>query len=305
MPAEVWLTADIGGTWLRAASWLGDLGDHPPVRQRRVAVATTAREPTAALLDALRAACPPGARVRAVGLAVAGFVDAARGLVLHAPNIPAWRDEPLAARVAEVFAAPVTVVNDANAAALAEARWGAGRGADPVLFVTVSTGIGGGIVAHGRLFAGARGLAGELGHLTLDPNGPRCSCGGRGHLEALASGWAIARDARQRVGRALDARGVAQAAATGQAWAQDLLRQAAAVLGRALADLSHLLAPEAIVIGGGVSRSGPLWWDALRAAYRAHLMHPAFDAPLRMAALGDDAGLLGAALASGTSPARA
>ncbi len=296
--------ADVGGTHLRAAALAWPfLGEGPPAVLHRVRRPTPGDAPTPALLEALAAVRPRGARVRGVGLAIAGFVDARRGVVLHAPNIPGWRETPLADTVARALAAPVHLVNDANAAALAEARWGAGRGADPVLFVTVSTGIGGGLVHRGRLWAGARGLAGEIGHITVEPNGPRCSCGGRGHLEALASGWALARQARQRTGQAYTAQQVAQAAAQGQAWARQVLQRAAAVLGRALADLSHVLAPRVIVVGGGVSRSGPLWWAALRAAYRRGLMHPAFAAPLQPAALGDDAGLLGAGLFAATKGA--
>lgn len=298
MAREVILVADIGGTRLRVAAVAAGVGEGPPAWLRREQQPTPRAAPTAGLLRALQAVRPPGARVARVALAVAGFVDAARGEVLLAPNIPGWRDEPLAARVQAALAAPVVVLNDANAAALGEATWGAGRGHRAVLFVTVSTGVGGGWVVDGRIWGGARGLAGEVGHLTVDPAGPRCSCGQPGHLEAMASGWAIAQAARQATGRAWEAHQVAAAAHRGEPWARQVLTRAGAALGRALADLSHVLTPDIIILGGGVTRSGPLWWQAVQQTYARALMHPAFAAPVRAAALGDDAGLVGAWVAA-------
>ncbi len=298
MSTEVVLVADLGGTRWRAAARAWEASPDTHHWLRRLERPAPQHDYTAALVALLRDVQPAHTQVRAIGLAVAAFVDAHQGRLLHAPNLPGWHHVPLAAEIGRLWRVPVHLLNDANAAALGEAYAGAGRGYDPLLFVTVSTGVGGGLVHAGRLWAGAHGLAGEIGHWTVDPTGPRCSCGGRGHVEAFASGWALAQQARAHTGRPWEAREVAAAAAAGQTWAQHLLRAAAAVVGRVLADACHLLDPAAVVIGGGVSRSGPMWWQALRQAYREQLVHPAWAVPLLPAALGEDAGLHGAALAA-------
>jgi glucokinase len=208
------------------------------------------------------------------------------------------------------FGCPVHIGNDANLAALGEWRYGAGRGVDNMIYLTVSTGIGGGVIAHGRLLTGAHGLAAELGHMAVEPDGPACGCGRHGHLEAVASGIAIARRAAERLaegqasalaeivppGRGPTAEDVNQAAQQGDRLAVELLNEAGAVIGRHLASLAHAFNPQRFVIGGGVTQAGRFLFEPMERALRDHIMHPVFleDLALLPAALGDDAGLVGA-----------
>jgi glucokinase len=200
--------------------------------------------------------------------------------------------------------------NDANAAALGEHRFGAGQGCDHLLHVNVGTGIGGGIVLYGQVYDGATGMAGEIGHMVVQPGGPLCVCGRHGCLEALASGPAIARDARRRLsrhprrGRELLSRAqgdpelvtaqiVGEAAAQGDVLAQEVLDQAATMLGLGIANAINLINPQRVTVGGGVTKIGPFWIEGVRAAARADAM-PGSPVDIVLAALGDDAPLWGA-----------
>ncbi len=206
---------------------------------------------------------------------------------------------------------PVFIGNDADLAGVAEYRYGAGRGARSMVYLTISTGIGGGLLLDGRLHTG-RGLAGEIGHMVVDPDGPLCGCGRPGHLEALASGTALARAARERLAAGEDslmreAVGgdltqvtgalVGAAALEGDALARDIVQQAGRALGVALASLTALLNPDRFVLGGGVTALGDLLFDPLHEALRTYAFHPRYyeDVPVVEAALGDDVGLVGAA----------
>lgn len=198
--------------------------------------------------------------VAGVGVGFAGWCDL-QGTVLAAPNMTGWRSVPLRAILEELTGVPVAVGNDANMAALAEARMGAGRGFRDLVYVTVSTGIGGGIVAGGRLLMGASGMAGEIGHLVVAPDGPRCGCGSHGCLEAMASGSAIAREAHQRLALApgsraspIAAQEVFEWARAGDRGAQEVITRASRFLGIGLRNVVNLLDPQAIVIGGGLSQ---------------------------------------------------
>lgn len=246
----------------------------------------------------------------AVGVSFGGPVDVAEGRVRLSHHVPGWEDFLLRAWLAQRFAAPVAVENDANVAALGEWRFGAGQGCASLLYITVSTGIGGGWILDGRVYHGADGLAGEIGHMTVQPGGPTCTCGRRGCLEAVAAGPAIARRARERLraesGRgellrrqvsgdvtAITARDVSEAAATGDEIARGVLHEAAAWLGWAIGSAIVLLNPERVVIGGGVSKSGAGYFEAVRAAAQKHVL-PGMRVDIVPAALGDDAPLWGA-----------
>jgi glucokinase len=248
--------------------------------------------------------------VRAIGIGCPGPLDQRTGIVLDAPNLM-WKDVSLAAPIARATGRPVYLENDANVAALAENRLGAGRGAKHMMYVTVSTGIGSGLILGGKLYVGATGAAGELGHVTMLPDGPLCGCGNRGCLESLASGTAIARRAREIAVRpggegilkaargdvnAIDASLVASAAASGDAAAAAIMRDAFEYLGIAVANVVNLLNLDMVVIGGGVARVG----DALFCAVRRLVELRSFacmarDVLIVPASLGDDAGALGAA----------
>jgi len=228
-----------------------------------------------AMMESLQAAASDAklelGRLCGVGVAAPGPVNAARGNLTNPPNLPGWGDVPLGTILSGRLSLPVVIENDANAAAMGEYLEGAGQGARALIFVTVSTGIGGGIVLDGDLYRGPDGTAGELGHMIVQPGGPRCGCGSQGCLEAVASGTALARDGQAaidsggapvlarltaREGGEASAELVAQAASLGDAAAAALLTRAGEMLGIGLGNLVNLLNPDVIAIGGGVAKIG-------------------------------------------------
>lgn len=248
-----------------------------------------------------------------VGIGAAGFVDADRRTVRFSANID-WVDMPLADEVAALTGLPVVVENDANAAAWGEHRFGVGAGARDLLFVTVGTGVGGGIVHRDRLFRGGSGVAAEIGHLRFVPDGEPCGCGQRGCLEQYASGRALVRSARERLeagdeaSAALAARcGNDPAAVTGpmvtalalegDALSVTLLADLGRCLGEGIASLCAVLDPSIVVVGGGVADAGDLLLDPVRDALGKHLPAGEHRRPLQVVAatLGNRAGLIGAA----------
>ena len=252
-------------------------------------------------------------RVAAVGIGAAGFVDAARSTVIFAPNL-AWRNEPLKEEVQHRTDLPVVVENDANAAAWAEFRYGAASDAADMLCVTVGTGIGGGIVSGGQLYRGASGIAAEVGHVRVVPNGLRCTCGNAGCWEMYGSGRALVRAAQERVrsgstraaalagrcgGRPEQLTGpmVTAAAAAGDQLAGDLVADLGRWLGEGIASLVAVLDPAVVVVGGGLSETGELLLAPTREAMAANITGRGHrpDVELRLAALGNRAGLVGAA----------
>jgi glucokinase len=249
---------------------------------------------------------PEQGDVDAIGLAVPGAVNPYEGCVYISPNIPGWVDLPLRQIVQEKFKTPTAVGNDANLAALGEWRFGAGQGHHNLMFFTISTGIGGGVIENDRLLLGQRGLAAEVGHIMVDPDGPVCGCGQRGHLEAIASGPAIARWVTAQIATgthsslsgddSITAREVAEAARKGDALASAAFERAGFWFGRTLADFLHLFNPSVVVLGGGVTRSGDLIFKPIRASVEKHAMSPIYyeDLVITRAQLGDDAGLVGA-----------
>jgi glucokinase len=250
-------------------------------------------------------------QVAAVGIGAPGPLDIETGIVMTPPNLPHWDRVPLKQLIEDGLGITAFVENDANAAALGEHRFGAGRGTEHMLYVTVSTGIGGGLILDGKLYHGASGMAGEIGHTTIIPYGPLCGCGNRGCLESLASGTAIARRARECVTRGvptlmaklaggdlgrITAKLVAEAAGQGDAEARDILAEAMNYLGIGVANLVNLFNPQLIVIGGGLTNIGETLFGPVRRAIERR----AFPTSVRAvrvvrAALGDSAGVLGAA----------
>lgn len=297
------LAFDLGGTRARCA-----VADGRGKLLSQAALDTPAAEGperiVAALAEMAGDVDPEGACALAA-VAAPGPLDPATGLVFETPNLPGWEDFPLAEALSGALGGrPVRVHNDATLAALAEARLGAGQGLDPIVYLTVSTGVGGGIVIGGAPYGGARGLAGELGHAIVRAGGPLCGAGHAGCLEALASGTAVARAYRARAERELGsdaaagAREVAERARDGDYDAEVVLLQAAEDLGLAVGSFANAFDPAAIVIGGGLGLGA---WDLLEAPLRAAaegvMMAPAGRRPkILRADLGDDAGLVGAAL---------
>jgi glucokinase len=249
----------------------------------------------------LRTAAPFG-RLASAGLALPGHFDAERGTGVLLPNLPgAWVDRPIAGPVAERLGLPVALVNDVRALTLAELRLGAGAGARDVVCVALGTGVGGGIAIGGALHLGT-GHAGEIGHVTVDPEGPLCGCGNRGCLDRMASAAAIAADA----GRATVA-DAAAAARAGDPAALAAFARAGERVGRVLAAAVVLLWPERVIVGGGVAAAGEVLLGPLRAELRRRAcVAPVATLPVLPARLGAHAGAVGAALwgseaASGTS----
>lgn len=233
--------------------------------------------------------------VAAVGIAAAGFVNAERTTMLFAPNLP-WADVPVRRLVEDRLGIPVDVENDANCAAWAEYRYGAGKGEPDLVCLTVGTGIGAGILIGGRLYRGRFGIAGEPGHLGVVQDGFACGCGNSGCLEQYASGTALIRYASDR---GLDADGpdITAAAKAGDERAVAAFAEVGRWLGLALADVASVLDPGVFVIGGGVADAGDLLLEPARVSFAAHLPSSAYRplADIRPALLGNDAGLVGAA----------
>lgn len=318
MTQPVYVGIDVGGTNLRSASFVGQSAT--PARKRKVPSRQPATHETilADLTQAIESVLPPGvSHPTAVGVAIPGPVNPRTGVVVIATNLKGWENAPVGPGLREKLGCPVVVGNDANLAAVGEWKFGAAQGYHDVLYLTISTGIGGGVIADDRLLLGVNGLAGEVGHIQVDPNGEPCGCGQTGCLETLASGPAIARQAicsLQRgagAGSALRAFNdgdvarlntlqIGQAAAGGDAFAQEQIRGAARRIGRAIASMLALFNPAVVVVGGGVSFSGQLFMDPLRDAVAASGLPSSYWQGISIvpAALGDDAGLIGAAAAA-------
>ncbi len=244
-------------------------------------------------------------RPAAAGVGFGGPVDLGGGRVRASFLSSGWSGLPLAQVVADRLALTAFLANDADAGGLAEAIFGAGRGAASLLYVNVGTGIGGAVIFAGRVHTGATSSAGEIGHFVVLPDGPRCECGKHGCAQALSSGTAIARRAREVLaesdapselrGVEITGRAVGEAARRGDAPARRVVDEAARRLGIAVANAVHLIDPERVVIGGGVAELGEVFLAPLRESYRAHIFGPAVATPVVPAELGYDAGVIGAA----------
>lgn len=302
------LAVDLGGTQIRAARCTPD-----GQMEERVALPTLAHEGPERVLDrirqAIRSVWPQQGEVAALALSAPGPVDARTGVVRFTPNIPGWKDVPLRDLMAD-FGVPTFVANDANLAALGEYRFGAGRGVRDLIYLTISTGIGGGIIIDGRLFEGGQGLGGEVGHMVVEPDGPFCGCGGHGCLEAVASGTAIAREARAAVEggmpsllsrmvarpQEVTAREVVEAARQGDDVSLRVLERAGRYIGLALVSLMYLFNPALFILGGSVAiGAGELLMAPIRRTVQERSQRVYWEnTSITFAALGDDVGLLGA-----------
>ncbi|MBN9605753.1 MAG: ROK family protein [Actinomycetales bacterium] len=307
------LAIDLGGTWTRFAAI--DAGGRLVVRRRRATGsdleperirAGWRAELEAVAVDAGRAGL--AAAPRAVGVGATGPVERGSGRLLDPPNTgPGLAGLALVAEFGALVDAPVAVERDTNAALIAEHTRGAARGADHVVYLTLSTGVGGAVLEGGRLLHGRHGGAGELGHLVSDPAGPRCGCGRRGCLEAIASGPALAAEASRRIAAGatsalasapepLTGAAVGVAAQRGDALARAVLDAARDAVARAVVDIANAFDPELVVVGGSVGLGQPGWIDTAERAVRARALPPTRDGCRVVPAdLGDDAVLYGAA----------
>jgi glucokinase len=313
------VVVDLGGTRLRVA--LADANLR--LRQRREertfherSAAGTVDQIVRMAGSALDDAGRDWSEVGRVGVASPGPLDPASGMVYCPPNLPGWAEVALGPDLTDRTGVPTVLINDANAAALGEYHAGAGVGTRNFVYLTVSTGIGAGVIVDGRLMEGSSGSAGEIGHHTIDRHGPPCRCGSIGCLEAIASGPSIARRFRERL-QSLAASGdhhdvtgysaagadeitaaaVARSAADGDPLAREVWEDSMQALGIGVVNCIHLFNPDVIVLGGGVTRAGrQLWEPVLRIVDRYALPHPRAAVRIVPPALGEDAGLTGAAV---------
>jgi glucokinase len=300
---------DIGGTKIAGA--LVD-SEGQIVREERVP--SPAGDPDA-MVDAvvgLIERLSEGHEVIGAGVAAAGFIDADQSTIIYAPNI-SWRNEPFKAKLEAKLTIPVIIENDANAAGWAEYRYGAGRGFKHMIMLTIGTGVGGAVITDSHMLRGGFGIAGELGHLRMVPNGRLCGCGQNGCLESYASGSALLRSAKELAASTdpagkrlkeieveagqLTGLGVYKAILEGDEGALRILSELGSWLGQAIGSLVAVLDPEVVVIGGGVSAAGDLLLDPIREAYLAHLPAKGYRPELKIIAAEfvNDAGVVGAA----------
>ncbi|MEY4276211.1 MAG: hypothetical protein RIS26_674 [Actinomycetota bacterium] len=301
---------DIGGTKIAGA-----LVDENGVIVREARVPTPAHDPDA-IADAVVSLINElgeGVEVAAAGVAAAGYVDAARANIVYAPNL-SWRNEPFKQKLESRLTIPVFIDNDANAAGWAEYRFGAGRGYQHMVMLTIGTGVGGAIITDGNLLRGGYGVAAELGHIRHIPNGRLCGCGRNGCIEQYGSGTALLRAAQELAdsdpiagarlaelrdenqGQLTGAQ-VYQAISEGDAGALSILSELGIALGKTIATLAAILDPEIVVIGGGVSAAGELLLGPMREAYLGSLSARGFHPELKLvtAEFVNDAGVVGAA----------
>ena len=302
------LAADLGGTHLRAALVSED-GKIVQRREHQTPESATSQSIIAEVVELLSSVAALGdVRPDAVCIATAGLIAAARGRVILAPNIPGFRNLVLTTPIAERLNIPAYIENDASAAALGEFRFGAAQGTRHLLHATIGTGIGGGIVIDGKLYRGANGLAGEIGHIILDPAGPRCTCGSRGCLEAMVSGVAFAARAKRLIdsGKSIVLKEIAgyrdptavdlyTAATKGDKLSEAEIRHGGHLLGLGLGSLVNVLNPDMVTISGGLLEMGEMLLGPLKEAMYSLAYGPAAGTLLKVSTLGDDAGLLGAA----------
>lgn len=305
------LGVDIGGTKV-AAGLVDPTGQI--VRRTRVPMVASAgaEEGLSAVIAAIGELMPTaGGAIRGIGICSPGPLDPRNGVIINPPNVPCWRNFPLADRVRAAYKVPVKVDNDANAAALAEVLWGAARGFSNVFYATVGTGIGSGIILDGKILHGRTGAAGEGGHMGIDIHGPRCPCGKKGCVEVLASGPAIGRRARQKLAanrdskmlelaggdvNAVNGEIVSRAAQLGDPVAREVIDETLDILAYWLGNIIDFQEPEVIVMGGGVSTTLAPYLEEIRKRWIGNIVNPWPDqVPLVLAHYGEEAGIAGAA----------
>jgi glucokinase len=308
---------DVGGSKVAAA--LVDATGQVRFRSRANMVANrTAYDGLDAVVSTVRklileSALAPD--VKAIGVCAPGPLNPEAGVVINPPNVPCWRNYPLVAEVERIFQMPVKLDNDANAAALAEATWGAGRPYRSVFYVGIGTGIGTGIVFDGRILHGASGAAGEGGHMGIDMRGPRCNCGKRGCVEVFASGPAIASRIKQKLQadptsklmglpvenlETVTAELVGRAAAAGDSLALSVIHEVIEIFAYWLGNVVDLIEPDVVIIGGGVAPMLAPYLDGIYKCWQGACINPRAQViPIVLSSYGDDAGVIGAAALCG------
>ena len=296
------IALDIGGTHMRAAVFPKD--GTKILNHKRIRTYADGETSLGRLISLIQEVKPRDETIDAIGIAVPGIIDPQKGIILTAPNLPEWVGVPIPQLITKEIGAPTFLGNDANLAALGEWRYGAGRGHHDLLYLTVSTGIGGGVISNDQLLVGAHGLAAELGHITILLNGPMCGCGHRGHLEALASGTAIAAFIAQQLAEGCqsslsgtpDAKAISQAAKSGDKLAKKAFQRAGYYLGLGVANYLMVFNPSIVIFGGGVSNVGNLLFKPMQETLEKSVLSERYlqDLVITTAELGDNTGLYGA-----------
>ncbi len=310
---QLFLGVDIGGTKV-AVGAVNSAGKILQQARTPMLANGTAEDGLAAVNAAIDSftSSQVGPQIKGIGICAPGPLDPRTGVVLNPPNVPCWRNFPLAEKITSRYRVPVKVDNDANAAALAETRWGAAKGYRYVFYATIGTGIGTGIVFDGKIYHGATGSAGEGGHVTIDYRGPVCACGKRGCIETLAAGPAIGARARAKISSnssrtsMLDLAGgdvasvtgekVGQAYAAGDAMAREVLLETVELLIPWLGNIVDVLDPDVLVVGGGVAALLKPFYEEIHKRLPKWCVNPnASNIPLLIAHYGADAGIAGGA----------
>lgn len=316
-PKTLLIGIDLGGTNIKAALVNTDSGEisgltSTPTQAQEGHDAVIARMAELAH-EVIRTTGQQKDNIGGIGLGIPGLLDLEHGLTLFLPNLPGqWRSVPVRAELAQASGLPVAIINDARAATLGEWKFGAGRGVESCALYTLGTGIGGGLVINGELYLGIGGAAGELGHVSVDFNGPRCNCGSRGCIEALASGpamsaagmRAVVQGATTKITEMCDGdlnqitpELIYQAALAGDAVAREIYQFAGEAIGYGIANVVMALTPRRIIIGGGVAAAGDLILEPIRRTVRDRVRVADKDAiEILPATLGNNAGLMGAAV---------
>ncbi len=311
MPARkthYYLGIDIGGTNIR----LGVVDEQGRVlsRYRIPTLKEQGKDRTIArLLDAIEFLIKKtGLPLKGIGIGCPGPLDAKRGIVLSPPNLPDWKKVPLRAIIKKRFRIPVALENDANCAGLGESRRGAGKGASSMVLLTLGTGIGSALILDNKLWSGKDGFAAELGHVSIDLNGPKCNCGNRGCIEVYASATAVVRRMREALNKRekssvfksardeITAAKVYHAAKRGDRISRRILEETGFYLGVAIANIANALNPEVVVLSGGMAKAGRLLFDRVRETVKSRALKEVTKGlKIVPGELGDDAGIIGAA----------
>lgn len=302
------IAIDIGASRMRAASYTFQSSE--PILYNQIPTRSEGMPIEDRLVNLIDSVISEDYKVTAMAAASPGPMDPINGIIIEPPNIPEWKYFPLQEFLENTFNVPVAINNDANLAAYGEWYFGAGKGISNLIYLTISTGIGGGIIIDNKLLIGSAGFAGEFGHTTLLHQGPECSCGKFGHLEAFSSGPSIVRWVKSKLEDEsvkehfpegdLNAKLISDAAENGNELAIAAYERAGKYIGLAIADLLHVFNPERVIIGGGVSRAGDLLFDPIRRSVKEYVISEVYlnNMEIVPAALGDDSGLMGALVLS-------
>jgi glucokinase len=292
---------DIGGTNIKAALVCGQ-----EISQRSKIPSLAERGIDRSLNQLKSAIRPLHKKARAIGIGIAGIIDSQNGVVKYSPNLKGWNNIPLAQIIRDEFNVPCRIINDVNAILFGEWKYGRARGHNNAFLFTMGTGVGGAAVCEGKLLFGANGFAGEFGHTTINPNGPKCACGQPGHLERYAGARYIVSRYKRKMReqkksmnyqQILTPEKIALAAKKGDPVAKQVFSEVGHYIGLGLANILALFDPDIVIISGGIARAGRILFDPIRKTVRESVLgaeHRCYK--IVPAKLGDDAGILGAAL---------